>query len=47
MNADINYLGTLKLLRLLCDAGLITKAEMQKIAARVANQSGAKIIVFP
>ena len=46
MNANIDYLGMLKLLSYLCDMGCITEKEREKIAARLAVQTGADIIIL-
>ena len=42
-NANIDYCGIRKLLRLLEDQGF-SKAELKKIAARIAAETGADII---
>ncbi|MDD3541651.1 MAG: hypothetical protein PHO69_03135 [Petrimonas sp.] len=46
MNANIDYLGMLNLLRHLLNKGVISRKEYDKIAARLAAQSGADIIVL-
>jgi len=46
MNVDLDYLGMLNLLKCLLDKGLISRAEMEKIAARLRMQTGAKIVAF-
>ena len=45
MNANINYVGTLNLLRQLVEAGAITIAESKKIARHIAIKTGANIVV--
>ncbi len=43
-NANIDYCGIRKLLRLLSGRGF-TEAELKKIAARIAKTTGADIIL--
>ncbi len=45
MNANINYVGILNLLRQLVEKGAITKAESQKIARHIAIKTGANIVI--
>lgn len=45
MNANVNYIGILKLLRQLVDAGAITMAEGKKIAQHIATKTGANIVI--
>ena len=45
MNANIDYLGLLNLLRGLRDRGLLSEAETKKIAARLRAELGATIFV--
>ena len=45
MNANIDYLGLLTLLRGLRDRGLLSEAETKKIAARLRAELGATIFV--
>lgn len=45
MNANIDYLGLLNLLRGLRDRGLLNEAETKKIAARLRAELGATIFV--
>lgn len=45
MNANVNYIGILNLLRQLVEAGAITKAESKKIARRIATKTGANIVI--
>lgn len=45
MNANIDYLGLLNLLRGLRDRGLLSEEEMKKIAARLRAELGATIFV--
>lgn len=42
-NANINYCGIRNLLRLLAGQGF-TEAELKKIAARIAQETGSTII---
>ncbi len=43
LNANVDYCGIRNLLRLLAGQGF-TEAELKKIAARIAQESGADII---
>ena len=45
MNANVDYLGLLNLLRGLRDHGLLSEAEAKKIAARLRAELGATIFV--
>ena len=45
MNANIDYLGMLILLRRLREAGDLSDKEIKKIAARMAAKSGVDIVV--
>lgn len=45
MNANVDYLGLLNLLRGLRDRGLLSEEEMKKIAARLRAELGATIFV--
>ena len=45
MNANIDYLGLLNLLRGLRDRGLLSEAETKKSAARLRAELGATIFV--
>ena len=45
MNANINYCGVIILLRKLVASGHCTKKEANRIAARIAKQTGADIIL--
>ena len=45
MNANVDYLGLLNLLRGLRDHGLLSEEEMKKIAARLRAELGATIFV--
>ena len=45
MNANVDYLGLLNLLRGLRDRGLLREEEMKKIAARLRAELGATIFV--
>lgn len=47
MNANINYIGILNMLRYLEEKGAITKAERKKIAEHIAiKKTGANIVVL-
>ena len=45
MDANINYIGILNLLRQLVEAGAITAAEGKKIARHIAIKTGANIVI--
>ncbi len=45
MNANVNYIGILNLLRQLVEKGVITKAESKKIAQHIAIKTGANIVI--
>lgn len=45
MKENINYLGMVNLLRLLQVAGLVSRKEARKIAARLKAETGADVIV--
>lgn len=45
-NANVDYCDVVNLLRDLIKRGICTKAEAKKIAARIAVQYGADIIIF-
>ena len=45
MNANVDCLGLLNLLRGLRDRGLLSEEEMKKIAARLRAELGATIFV--
>ncbi len=45
MDANINYIGVLNLLRQLVKAGAITKTESKKIARHIAIKTGANIVI--
>lgn len=45
MNANINYIGILNLLRKLVEAGAITEAESKKISQHIAIKTGANIVI--
>ena len=45
MNANINYIGILNLLRQLVEAGSITATESKKIAQHIAIKTGANIVI--
>ena len=46
MNANINFIGILNMLRYLEEKGAITKAERRKIARHIAIKTGANIVVL-
>ena len=45
MDVNIKYIGILKLLRQLVEAGILSKAESQKIAGHIAIKTGANIVI--
>lgn len=45
MNANVDYCGILNLLRQLVDKGACTYTEATDIAAEIARQTGADIII--
>ena len=45
MNANVNFCGVIILLRKLVELGHCTKKEANRIAARIAKQTGADIIL--
>ena len=45
MKKNINYLGMVNLLRSLQAAGLVSRKETRKIAARLKAETGADVIV--
>ena len=45
MNANVNFCGVIILLRKLVELGHCTKKEAGRIAARIAKQTGADIIL--
>lgn len=47
MNANINYIGMMNLLRALQKAGVVSQDEARKIAARLRVETGADIIYTP
>lgn len=46
MNANINYVGILNMLRYLVEKGAITRAESKKISEHIAIKTGANIVVL-
>ena len=46
MNANIDYLGILELLRQLEEQGVITRTENKKIAGHIAKKTGANIVIL-
>ena len=47
MNQNINYIGMVNLLRQLQNAGLVSRREARRIAARLRAETGADIIFSP
>ena len=47
MNQNINYIGMVNLLRHLQTAGLVSRKEAGRIAARLRTETGADVIVSP
>lgn len=47
MNANVNYIGMVNLLRALRNAGIISEVEARKIAARLRVETGADVIYSP
>ena len=45
MNANVNYIGILNMLRYLVEKGAITKDESKKIARHIAIKIGASIVI--
>lgn len=45
MNTRIDYCGVITLLRVLLSSGTFTRQEIEKIARRVAAESGADLII--
>ena len=47
MNQNINYIGLISLLRHLQSAGLVSRKEAGRIAARLRAETEADVIFFP
>ena len=47
MNQNINYIGMVNLLRHLQTAGLVSRTEAGRIAARLRTETGAAVIFSP
>ena len=47
MNQNINYIGMVNLLRHLQTAGLVSRKEAGRIAARLWTETGADVIFSP
>ena len=47
MNQNINYIGMVNLLRHLQNAGLVSRKEAGRIAARLRAEAGADVIYSP
>ena len=45
MDVNVNYLGLMNLLQILKNAGLISRAEARRIAARLKVDTGADIVI--
>ena len=45
MDANVNYLGLINMLRILQNAELISKVEARRIAARLKVEIGADIVI--
>ena len=46
MDANVNYLGLMNMLQTLKNAGLISRTEERRIAARLKVAIGADIVIF-
>ena len=47
MSQNINYIGMVNLLRHLQNAGLVSRKEAGRIAARLRTETGADVIFSP
>ena len=47
MSQNINYIGMVNLLRHLQNAGLVSRKEAGRIAARLRAETGANVIFYP
>ena len=47
MNKNIDYVGMVNLLRHLQNAGLVSRKEARRIAARLRTETGADVIISP
>ena len=47
MNQNINYIGMVNLLRHLQSAGLVSRKEARRIAARLRTETRADVIFYP
>lgn len=47
MNQNINYIGMVNLLRHLQNAGLVSRSEARRAAARLRVETGADVIFSP
>lgn len=45
MNPDINFFGIITLLRVLRERGIFTEAELRKVAARIAADTGVEVVI--
>ena len=46
MEADLTFLGLMNLLRGLLDAGLVSRTEARRTAARLKAETGADLAIF-
>ena len=46
VEANLNYLGLMNLLRGLLDAGLVSQTEARRVAARLKVKTGADLVLF-
>ena len=45
MDANVNYLGMINMLRILHNVGIISKVEARRVAARLKVEIGADIVI--
>lgn len=46
MEANLDFLGLMNLLRGLLDAGLVSQTEARRVAARLKVRTGADLVLF-
>ena len=46
MEANLDFLGLMNLLRGLLDAGLVSQTEARRVAARLKVKTGADLVLF-
>ncbi len=46
MEANLDFLGLMNLLRGLLDAGLVSQTEARRVAARLKGKTGADLVLF-